>query len=48
VRKPSEVVNIDFAIICKLECTTLVIFTKGIFIDLSIFGQLTVGLDTFG
>jgi len=47
VRKPSELVNVDFAVIRKLERATLVIFTKGIFIDLGIFRQFTVGLDMF-
>jgi len=37
VRKPSELINVDFAVIRKLERATIVIFTKGILIDLSIF-----------
>jgi hypothetical protein len=47
VRKPSELINVDFAVIRKLERATIVIFTKGILIDLSIFREFTVGLDTF-
>lgn len=46
VRKPSELVNVDFAIIRKLESASLVIFTEGILVDLGIFWQFTVGLNT--
>jgi len=48
VRKPSKVVNVDFAIIRKLERATLIIFTKGILVDLGIFRQFTVGLEIAG
>ena len=47
VKKPSELVNVDFPVIRKLKRATIVIFTEGILIDLSIFRQFTVGLDTF-
>ena len=47
VRTPSELVNVDFAIIRKLESASFVVITKGILVDLGIFGQFTVGLDTF-
>jgi len=48
MRKSSELVNVDFAIIRELERATLVIFTKGIFVDLGIFRQLAVGLQISG
>lgn len=35
--EPSEIVNVDFAIVRKFERATLVIFAKGILVDFSIF-----------